>query len=49
MLTAVSLNKALFVSQNLVVNKDKMAQNVADSNGVMMAEAMSLALAEELG
>lgn len=47
--TAVSLNKALFLSQNLVVNKEKMAQNVDLSQGLMMAEPLSLALAPELG
>ena len=48
-LTAVSLNKALFLSENLVVNREKMMENVGLSNGLMMAEAISLALAEGMG
>ncbi len=44
-LTAVSLQKANFLSQNLVVNVEQMLKNVKQSNGLMMAEAISFALA----
>ena len=44
-LTAVSLKKALFLSKNLVVNSEKMRDNVAQSNGLMLAEAINFALA----
>lgn len=47
--TAVALNKALFLSQNLVVNKEQMLQNIANSYGLMLAEAVSFALTEALG
>jgi len=45
-LTAVALNKALFLSQNLVVNEERMQENVTASNGLMLAEAVSYALAK---
>jgi 3-carboxy-cis,cis-muconate cycloisomerase len=45
-LTAVSLNKAIFLSQNLVVDKVRMRENVAASNGLMLAEAASYALSK---
>jgi 3-carboxy-cis,cis-muconate cycloisomerase len=45
-LTAAALNKALFLSQNLVVDEERMRQNVAASNGLMLAEAVSYALAK---
>lgn len=44
-LTAVSLQKARFLSQNLVVDDAQMKQNVAASNGLMLAEAITFALA----
>jgi len=44
-LTAVTLNKARFLSENLVVNETKMRENVAASNGLMLAEAITFALA----
>ena len=44
-LTAVSLKKARFLSQNLVVDEARMRQNVAASNGLMLAEALTFALA----
>jgi 3-carboxy-cis,cis-muconate cycloisomerase len=44
-LTAVALQKAQFLSQNLVVDEARMRQNVADSNGLMLAEAITFALA----
>lgn len=43
-LTASALNKALFLSQNLVVDEARMRENVAASNGLMLAEAASYAL-----
>ena len=47
-LTAAALDKARFLSENLVVNQERMQQNVAASNGLMLAEAASFALAEHL-
>ena len=47
-LTATALNKALFLSQNLVVDADRMRQNVVTSNGLMLAEAVSFALAAHM-
>jgi 3-carboxy-cis,cis-muconate cycloisomerase len=44
-LTAVALKKARFLSQNLVVDETRMRQNVAASNGLMLAEAITFALA----
>jgi 3-carboxy-cis,cis-muconate cycloisomerase len=43
-LTAAALNKTLFLSQNLAVDEVRMAENVAASNGLMLAEAVSYAL-----
>lgn len=48
-LTAVSLSHADFLSKNLVVDTRQMRENVANSNGMMMAEALDLALAPHLG
>jgi len=45
-LTATALNKALFLSQNLMVDVERMRENVAASNGLMLAEAVSYALAK---
>jgi 3-carboxy-cis,cis-muconate cycloisomerase len=45
-LTGAALNKALFLSQNLVVDEERMRENVAASNGLMLAEAVSYALAK---
>jgi 3-carboxy-cis,cis-muconate cycloisomerase len=44
-LAAAALNKALFLSQNLVVDEARMRENIAASHGVMLAEAASYALA----
>ena len=44
-LTAAALKKAIFLSQNLVVDEVRMRENVAASNGLMLAEAVSYALA----
>ena len=43
-LTAAALNKALYLSQNLAVDEMRMRQNIAASNGLMLAEAVSYAL-----
>jgi 3-carboxy-cis,cis-muconate cycloisomerase len=48
-LTGAALRKALFLSQNLVVNEARMRENVAASKGLMLAEALSFALAAYLG
>ena len=48
-LTAAALNKALFLSQNLVVDETRMRANVAASNGLMLAEAVGYALAPFMG
>ncbi|CAN5661577.1 3-carboxy-cis,cis-muconate cycloisomerase [soil metagenome] len=48
-LTASALNNALFLSENLVVNWDRMRANLDASNGLMLAEALNLALAPHLG
>lgn len=46
--TATALNKARFLSQNLAVDAEQMRQNVAASNGLMLAEAVSFALAAHM-
>ncbi len=45
-LTAASLSKAIFLSQNLVVDEVRMRENVAASNGLVLAEAASYALSK---
>ncbi len=45
-LTGAALAKARWLSENLVVDVTQMARNVAASNGLMLAEAVSFALAE---
>lgn len=47
-LTTAVLNKALFLSENLVVNEARMRANVAVSNGLMLAEAVNFALASQM-
>ena len=47
-LTTSTLNNALFLSKNLVVDVNKMQANLAASNGLMLAEAINLALARQL-
>jgi 3-carboxy-cis,cis-muconate cycloisomerase len=44
-LTAVCLKKSRFITENLVVNEERMRQNVDASNGLMLAEAVTFALA----
>jgi 3-carboxy-cis,cis-muconate cycloisomerase len=48
-LTGVTLAKALFLSQNLVINKPRMKANIANSQGLTMAEAITFALANTIG
>ncbi|HEX6383391.1 MAG TPA: lyase family protein, partial [Anaerolineae bacterium] len=43
-LTSAALNKAIFLSENLVVNEERMRQNVNAANGLMLAEAITFAL-----
>ena len=45
-LTGSALNKARYLSENLVVDTDRMRQNVAASNGLMLAEAINFALTD---
>jgi 3-carboxy-cis,cis-muconate cycloisomerase len=49
LLTAGALKKAVFLSTYLVVDSPRMQANVAASNGVMLAEALDLALAPHIG
>ncbi|MEP7285295.1 MAG: 3-carboxy-cis,cis-muconate cycloisomerase [Chloroflexota bacterium] len=49
LLTAAALKKAQFLSVNLVVDSARMRDNVRASNGLMLAEALDLALAPFLG
>lgn len=44
-LTGAALQKSLFLSQHLVVNEAQMQANVTASNGLMLAEALTFALA----
>jgi 3-carboxy-cis,cis-muconate cycloisomerase len=45
-LTGAALTKANFLSKNLVVDEGRMRENVSASNGLMLAEAVSFALAD---
>lgn len=47
--TGAALSKALFLSENLVVNVEQMRRNVEASHGLMLAEALDLALAPHMG
>ena len=47
-LTSAAVNKAHFLSSELVVNTKKMAENIAKSNGVMLAESINFTLAEDM-
>jgi 3-carboxy-cis,cis-muconate cycloisomerase len=49
MLTGAALEKGIFLSQHLVVNGEQMRANVAASHGLMLAEALDLALAPIIG
>jgi 3-carboxy-cis,cis-muconate cycloisomerase len=48
-LTGAALDKALFLSENMVVNAAHMQRNVAASHGLMLAEALDLALTPFIG
>lgn len=48
-LTASSLKKAIWLSENLVVNPERMRANLNDGRGLMLAEAISQALTPHLG
>ena len=47
-LTSVALSKALFLSEHVAVDEARMRQNVAASNGLMLAEAISFALSASM-
>jgi 3-carboxy-cis,cis-muconate cycloisomerase len=47
-LTSAALDKALFLSEHLVVDRERMRQNVAASNGLMLAEAITFALSQTM-
>ena len=47
--TEIALNKTVVLSEQLIVDVARMEANVAASNGLMMAEAISLALAPIIG
>lgn len=48
-LTGAALEKALLLSETLVVNTEQMRRNLADSHGLLLAEALDLALAPYIG
>ncbi len=48
-LTLRALERTVFLSSNLIVNANRMKQNVDASNGLLMAEAASLALTQFIG
>jgi 3-carboxy-cis,cis-muconate cycloisomerase len=48
-LTAAALRKAHFLSGQLEIDENRMKQNVIASNGLMLAEALSVALAQSMG
>lgn len=48
-LTGASLDKIVFLSENLVVNESIMQVNVTNSQGLMLAEAVTFALAPAMG
>ncbi len=48
-LTAGALNNAHFLSENLVVDAARMRANLAATNGLLLAEALNLALAPHIG
>jgi 3-carboxy-cis,cis-muconate cycloisomerase len=48
-LTAGALNNARFLSENLVVEAARMKTNLAATNGLLLAEALNLALAPHVG
>lgn len=46
--TGVALNQTVFISQNLAVYPERMQANLAASQGLMLAEALSFALLEHM-
>lgn len=48
-LTAAALNKSIWLTENLAVDTARMRENVAATRGLLLAEALSLALAPVLG
>ena len=48
-LTAAALEKALWLTENMVIDADQMRSNVAASNGLMLAEAATFMLAKHMG
>ncbi len=48
-LTMTAVKKARFLSENMVVNVEQMQANVKASKGLMLAEAIDLALAPHIG
>lgn len=48
-LTGGALNRAIFLAENLQVDAERMRANVAASNGLLLAEALDLALAPHMG
>ena len=46
--TAAALEKGAWLAENLVVNTEKIERNLKRSNGMMLAEAASFALAEQM-
>lgn len=47
-LTSAALNKATFLSENLVVDEARMSQNVSSSNGLMLGERLTFALSQSM-
>lgn len=47
-LTAAALDKACFLSDNIVINQERMQANIVASNGLMLAEAINFALADHM-
>ena len=48
-LTTSALNKANFLSENIVVDTEKMLENIRSSYGLMLAEALDLTLSQHIG
>jgi 3-carboxy-cis,cis-muconate cycloisomerase len=47
-LTSGALEKSVLLTENMVVNESRMLENVQASHGLMMAEALSFALAQHM-
>jgi 3-carboxy-cis,cis-muconate cycloisomerase len=47
-LSASALDKAIFLSKNLLVDTERMQENIRRSQGFMMAEALSFALSQHM-